>query len=65
MMGEMMGEKCDTEKRKRRDEMMTLQWNRIERHTVAHDALAPSFYLALLDQIQWQEPTSLRRRFRC
>ena len=25
-----------------------------KRHTVVHGALAPSFYLALLDQSQWQ-----------
>lgn len=31
----------------------------LKRHTVVHDALAPSFYLALPDQIQWQE---LRRK---
>ena len=36
----------------------------LKRHTVVHDALAPSFYLALPDQSQWQL-SFLRKETRC
>ena len=42
---------------------MVTEWGKKRKtHTVVHGALALSFYLAPLDQIQWLEPSFLRRK---